>query len=65
MKNFTKPSKYWLLLIAVILVYGIAYGYRYEPMTVDSGIYATYLVWDRWDHRICLIGGGKNDLRCP
>lgn len=49
----------------VLIVVGLAYLYRYEPIpSFNAGqvvlIWGTpiqgYLVWDRWMHRICVTG---------
>ena len=33
-----------------------AFMFRYEPLTLQSNPMEITVVWDRWAHRVCMIG---------
>jgi hypothetical protein len=47
----------WVAL-ALVAFAGIsgALMFRYEPLTLQSNPMEITVVWDRWSHRVCMIG---------
>jgi len=46
----------WIwLIVAIVTVFGAAHVFRYETLPRDTAS-AWTLVWDRWLHRLCVVG---------
>lgn len=48
------PVWIWLIL-AIVTVLGAAHVFRYETLPREPATALT-LVWDRWLHRLCIVG---------
>lgn len=46
----------WIVVALSIVVIVLAFMFRYEPLTLQSNPMEITVVWDRWLHRVCMIG---------